>query len=354
MNTTLENILVPSLQVSSPMERGTQGAFVLTASWLFTAGLRHFLREETKLFDILAKLGLHEASWLDYLLDHGREVNLWTVALTSVERRDASRLSEFEAHPQARQSSGSAYEHPAADPMEMFFYSVLRRGYNRGFEIPMAARHAQGTLLRDAHGRTYYMDVADGTLSTFLIGAASRSPELLFGDDSPLYHIYDAFWYDKRERVAAVITQTPPWSLVRRLCPGIQRQDELRRILERARDLFSHLATLQKHGISLDGKSMRKDWSYALAYEPNHPSTSGPWLVPSYHKRSCGPDKEGKLARLGTYNEELPVAPLDAWPAAGAETSNLPWSHFSAYCDPRVPGPRMVSDEEINSRRASS
>ena len=132
--------------------------------------------------------------------------------------------------------------------MEMFFYSVLRRGYNRGFEIPMAARHAQGTLLRDAHGRTYYMDIADGTLSTFLIEAASRCPEVLLGDDSPFYHVQDAFWYDKRERVGAVITQTPPWSLVRRLCPGIQRQDELRRILERARDLFKQaLSTVSHH-----------------------------------------------------------------------------------------------------------
>lgn len=309
-------------------------------------GVRHFLESKTNLLTLVKKLGLTEADWLQYLLDQPRACNLWLSAYTSIARGRASENHAFEGYPQARQGSGSAYEHVAANPMEMFYYQVRGYGYHRGATIWTAAKHPKAVLLRDDHGRTYIMNLADGFDSSFMLQAASRCPELLYGKSSPFFPVYDAFWYDEGRHLGAVISHAPPWPLARSLAPGLQRQVELRRLLERARDLFSHLATFEKYGISLDGQAVRRDWSSAFGHDPRTPSQAGPWLLPAYLDHSVTPQEEGKLARIGRFEEKLPAVPLDAWPGAGKDTSRLPWSHFSAYLDPRVPGPKMVSGED--------
>lgn len=329
-------------------------ALATCSNLISPTGVLRFLTSQTNLFDLTKKLGLHEASWLDYLLDHSRAANLWLTAHTSIARGRASGRDEFEIHPQSRQGSGSSYEHPTANPMEMFHYAVTGQGYHRGSTIWRSANHAEAILLRDDRGRTYIMNFTVSAESSFMLQAASRCPELLFGDDSPFWPVFDAWYYDESKHVGAVVSQAPPWPLSRRLAPGIEGQQELRRILERARDLFSHLSTLHKLGISLDGQAVQRDWTAALAYDTRDPAQKGPWLVPAYLERSCKPNEEGKLNRVGHFDEKLPAAPLDAWPGAGASTSNLPWSQFSAYMDPRVPGPRTVSRTDAGGLASSA
>ncbi|PWN26872.1 hypothetical protein BDZ90DRAFT_193913 [Jaminaea rosea] len=296
----------------------------------------------TNILEILGRLGLCQANWLDYLLTRPLDVNYWLTAYSSLDKRPKSAAHPFTSYPQAKVSSGAQYESDDSNPMEIFYYSICRTGFSRHSGLSRTREHSTAMVLRDEQGRSFTIELLDLPSQQFLIDAAERCPTLLYADDSPFFPIHDAFCYSKQTQLGAVIWRTPPCPLAHRLGPGLEGPDELRRILEKMRDLFSHLVVLREHGVSLDGQKMGERWHHSLAYDASHPTGHGPWILPFYLQPTHSPSCPGKLARLSHWEEKLPPVPKDAWPAGSTTVRDLPWSQISAYHDPRVPGPRAV------------
>lgn len=148
--------------------------------------MRADLRENTSFYAVLEQLGLDDANWLDFLLDHPRGVSLWLTQRSSSARR-WNPPNDFLSLP-------GDHEHPAADPRQVFFHSAISHypfaPANHTWQAP---RHKDPILLKDRHGCTYLMSIADGADGTFMLEAASRCPKVLFGDSPSLHPRYDAF-----------------------------------------------------------------------------------------------------------------------------------------------------------------
>ena len=118
-------------------------------------------------------------------MDHPRGVSLWLTQRSSSARR-WNPPNDFLSLP-------GDHEHPAADPRQVFFHSAISHyPFAPGNHTWQAPRHNDSILLKDRHGRTYLMSIADGADGTFMLEAASRCPKILFGD-SHSFHAYDAF-----------------------------------------------------------------------------------------------------------------------------------------------------------------
>lgn len=298
------------------------------------------MKRTTGLFDIVDALGLQEADWIDYVLARPFDACAWLVAFSHYRRSCSMKL---EAHPQSPQGSGNAFEHPLANPWEMILYGILGNSYGRndgmgdgtiGKSFPI--------LLRDGHGQTYFLRMDYTKRSPFLLEASRRCPDVLYTDRSPLYPTYEVLTYSQTHEATISIGQTPPWPLSKALASSPGHEEELRRFLECARDLFAHLVTLQRHSISLDVQVLSRDWTYSLMR-----AEGGPWVLPAYLTRSRPGNGTAKLSRTGNWEERLPPMPARAWPMTPLQSRTsrnaLPWSQTAAYMDPRVEGPRVVS-----------
>lgn len=199
-------------------------------------------------------------------------------------------------------------------------------------------------LLRDRGGRIYIARLVDPSSQPFIFEAAAKQPDLLYSPESPFWPIYDAVEYSPTYEIGVVITQMPPFPLSRLLAPGQTRtRDELRRVLERMQNFFQHLVTLEEHGVTLNGTMPWDSWIDSLYIT----SSTRFWLIPAYLQRVTDGQGSARLARGDRYEERLPAPPVDAWPVAPFEgeggVAGLPWSQATAYSDPRVQGPRVVS-----------
>lgn len=317
----------------------------------FSGMTRWALGKGIGLSDLMQLFGLGQATYLDFLESRASDRAFWLAACSVAggsttwhEGEEVSR-TRLDSHP--RQNGGkfnAPLEKPTANPMEVLYYCT-GRGTQAMDPCPAEAKHWSETeglsqLVRDERGRVYIARLLDTSRCPFLFEAAASQPNLIYSSESPFLPIYDAIDYRSRDDFGLVIAQCPPFPLGNRLLPD-EGQDELRRALERSRDLFQHLATLRKHGVSLDGQRPSDQWSECfLTSKPQ-----GPWQVPAYLAPSY--EDTSKLARLGQWDEKLPEAPKDAWPLAPLKgrggIAGLPWSQITAYNDPRVPGPRVVS-----------
>lgn len=311
-----------------------------------TIGNASILQGYTKMFDILDALGLHPASWLDYVLARGLDAATWLLAYSH--HRKSTSLS-LQAYPQSRIGSGNAYETLTSDPMEMLLYGVTEAGYSGNHGLSYRANVPYfDEIFCDRQGRTFLARFTDPKSQPFLLDVAQRCPKLLYSANSPLFPVHEVLLYSQQQDAVLYVWQTPPWPLTRALVIGEAKnsyeweKDELRRIIECARDLFTNLALLETYGISLEKEEWSKEWCRSLVLKE-----SGPCLLPAYIKRSCGPSVEGKLSRMGHWDEQLPAPPQRPWPLTSLQTrtlsSSLPWSQTSAYRDPRVAGPTTVS-----------
>lgn len=287
---------------------------------------------------MLSQLGLQPASWLDLVLQHYTDASAWLITYSHHRK---SKVIDLQTHPQCRQGSSNAFEHPGLEPMEMLLYAVTKQFYQRNSMIVGEnSTPLWSAFFRDDHGRVYYVSLAHTKHRPFLLEAAQKCPRLLYSPDSPLLPVYDSFSYSGQHEAAVYIGQTPPWPLVQGLVMGVEHQPELRRILERAQDLFAHLVKLEEHGVSLDCEKLGTDWPSSFIYPDR-----GPWLLSAYlAPSSCA--SQGRLSRMGHFEETLPEAPLRPWPAPvwkGRQgLSTLPWCQAAAYNDPRVQGPKTV------------
>lgn len=287
----------------------------------------------------MEKLGLKEADYIDFCLSRPLEIRTWLCVYNQL--RGTKELEELEAHPRSRLRSGARHEEPMANPMEMFLYGIREVHYSRNGRAPEYAVYSQQFLLRDEEGDIVMLRALDVSEQSFLAKASQRCPELLFAPSSPFLPILDVMTYSAEEDIGLVLTAAPPWTLSKALAPTLfETGDELRRVLERGRDLYSHLVALKRHGISIDGDRPGTNWPVSLTH-----SMFGPFLVPSYVRSIVSKDKATRFTRMGTLEEQLPAAPSTAWPLPCREalpTAQLPWSYLAAYHDPRVPGPTNV------------
>lgn len=308
-------------------------------------GMRYAV-QWTRLLDQLKILGLQRASYIDFLQSREHDREFWLGACSASGssstwyEAEAGSNTRLDAHP--RQPLGkftSPREKLQSNPSEVLYYSTGRSGR---VESSVDVQHwsdAEGLshLLIDGDDHVYVMRLLDVERQPFLFEAALAHSELLYASTSPFLPIYDTINYGK-ENLGFVVTQCPPFPLGCRLLPD-SGQDEVRRVLERARDLFSHLVALKAHGVSLDGQRPSDEWSDAFLTGKPY----GPFLVPAYLEPSY--QKSSKLTRLGHSIEDLPAPPEDAWPLAPlmgrGGVAGLPWSQVSAYNDPRVPGPKL-------------
>lgn len=319
--------------------------------------MRLGLTDGTNLVDLLRLLGLELADYLDFLDSRLEDRGLWLAACTTAGGSRkwheaeipflARCVTRLDAHPKEEPGSPhSIYEKPQSNAMEMLYYCAGKDTY-RMRQSDADVQHwskAEGLahLLRDRTGRVYVLQLLSTRRQPFIFEAAEKHPELLYSNTSPFLPIYDAFTYRKKDHIGVVISQCPPFPLSSRLLPD-EGQDELRRVLERARDLFAHLAALRQCGVSLDGQRPSSRWEDCFLTGVS----GGPWLIPAYLEPSY--QDPSRLTRLGHCSERLPLAPRDAWPLSPLKgrggIAGLPWSQVTAYNDPRVPGPTIVSCE---------
>lgn len=294
----------------------------------------------TNVVDLLGKLGLIPASWLDFCLSRPLEMRLWLCVHSSLHGTKDASLTK--AHPNSRLRSGARHEGPRETPMEMFLYGILKDHYSRNGSVPKSAQYSQQYLFCDEEGNTVMVRVFDMELQPFSSLAAEKHPNLLFAHDSPFFPIVDVVTYSPDEKIGLLLTSTPPWTFSNSLLPAaLSPGAELRRVLERARDLYRHLAILERHGVSMDGRRPLNNWPVSLTH-----ATFGPFLMPSYIATLNKTGKPNRFTRGGVLEEQLPVPPSTAWPlpsTAKITTAAIPWSSFSAYHDPRVAGPTTVS-----------
>lgn len=294
---------------------------------------------------MLSRLGLQPASWLDVVLNQHNDASAWLITYSHHRK---SHVIDLGTHPQCRQSSGNAFEHPNLDPMEMLLYGVTGEFYSRSRMLQRADSTPLWTgFFRDEQARVYFVSLANTKHHSFLLDAAQKCPKVLYSPDSPLLPIYDSFSFSPEHDAAIYVSKPPPWPLIQGFVVGQDRHaTELRRILERARDLFAHLATLQDYGISLDAQEFGIDWPSSFMYPDR-----GPWLIPAYLSRAGQADGEGRLLRTGHWEEALPQPHVRPWPVnilkGRSGSSTVPWSQAAAYADARVEGPKTVGATQV-------
>lgn len=255
----------------------------------------------------------------------------------------------LEAHPREVKDGATVHEEPHSNPAEMLWHA---NGYNRSRVYHRAsewgAMEGLSHILRDNLGRVFVLRLMDTHRHRFLLAAALSHPDLLYSDDSPFLPTYDVFEYNKDAKLGAAITQCPPFPLGPDLIPDSGRQQELRRILERAHDMFASLAALHERGISLNNR-IEYGWADSLSTARDlwGGEDSAFFLIPAYLSKTLDSCNPGKLSRAGIWEESLPAAPATAWPmaplAGKGGIAGLPWSQVTAYNDPRVAGPKIVS-----------
>lgn len=295
----------------------------------------------TKIFELMQRLGLRPATWLNYCVDRPRNLNAWLSLYSNAHGTDGA--SVFQPHPRSGFRSGGRHDEPHAVPMEMLFYLVEGRHYARESLIPRSAQYSQQYVMCDKAGRTFLLRIID-TSESFIAQASKRCPHLLFSKESPFYPIHDYVPFSEKHQLGLFVTSTPPAAFQSPLdMIRIRAGDELRRVVERARDIYWHLAVLEEHGISLDGDRPSDGFQLGLAF-----ANWGPFLLPSYIRPSPRRGQGNRFVRNGHVEEELPDAPASAWPLPiysedGSVVTTVPWSQSAAYHDVRVRGPTTVS-----------
>ncbi|PWN26871.1 hypothetical protein BDZ90DRAFT_261125 [Jaminaea rosea] len=291
-------------------------------------------------------LGLDLATYIDYLASRAEDVNFWLSATSTLggSRKWATaggREYMLEAVPRPYAGAQLAYEAPHSNAAEMLYYGAA--GWTHYLHSAWNAEWSESDglslLLSDSSQRFLVMCLLDQKRQPFLFEAAARAPQLLYSSNSPFFPIHDVLTYNEGKQVGVVIARCPPYALSPRLNPHLGR-DEVRRCLERARDLFGLLITLEDAGVSMDGQGLQDDWTISF-----RSSNSKPVIVGAYLDPAAADTRIGRLARSVQWEERLPNPPPDAWPIAPFEgkggVAGLPWSQITAYKDPRVPGPRF-------------
>lgn len=299
----------------------------------------------TSILQLMRKLGLKPAAWVDYCLDRPRDLNAW---LTTYSNCDAELAKAFQPHPHSVHRSGGRHDEPLANPMEMLMYSVVRQHYVVGEHPPQSALVSQQYLMCDEDGSTFVLRIVDRDVEPFFHQAVEKCPDLLFSETSPFFPLHDFVSYTNDDRFGLIVSSTPPAPFSRHLdFINIHAGDELRRILERGRDVYWHLAQLEKYGISMDGQTPMDGWQLSLVF-----AHWGPWLLPSYLRPSSQRGRGDRFTRTCHVAEELPEPPASAWPlpfysCKGAVVRSIPWSQSAAFHDPRVRGPTTVTTPAI-------
>lgn len=304
------------------------------------------LSNGTSLLAVAEKLGLKPASYVEFLSSRLHDVLFWLSACSVIgnsRKWDAGSRYRLRLEAQPRELKGGAavHEEPHSNPAQMLWHAS---GYDRGYMYhryeEWADMEGLSHVLRDDIGRIFVMRRLDLRRQPFIFTAATSQPEIIFSDDSPFLPIYHVLEYNELEGLGAIIYQAPPCPLGPHLLPD-EGPDEVRRILERAHDCFANLAVLEEWGISLN-RSYQHSWSHSITTQ-----SEAPLLVPAYLQRTLNVRSPGKLGRDGHYEERLPPPPPTAWPLSPLSgkggIAGLPWSQITAYNDPRVTGPRIVS-----------
>lgn len=316
-----------------------------------SSGVRDAFAQHTNFLEVLAKLGLKFASYADFLWSRMDDVSLWLAACSSQgssRKWEGSGLSlpRLEAAPREALDEGR-HEEPHSNPAEMLVCACVN--YRHGM---IAYRNndkwtkAEGLkhLLRDRMGRIFVLQLLDPVNQPFWFHMAAKRPEVIYSETSPFYPAYEIVNYNSQ--LGGIIWQSPPHPLTPSLIPDSER-DELRRILERAHDVFAALATLEEWGISLGG-----GWSSDWDRWPSTLSGGRGCIMPAYLQRSISEQEPGKLTASGFHEERLPAPPATAWPmpplCGNGGIAGLPWSQVTAYNDPRVAGPRFVSQKLLS------
>lgn len=295
---------------------------------------------------LLDVLGLKLARYIDFLASRAQDCHFWVSAVSAL---GGSRKWEgwrgdqrLEAAPRDGQDNG-VHEEPDSNPAEMLVCSSVnyRTGVVEYQRDNWAEAEGLAHLLRDKAGRIFVLRLLDPVSQPFIFEAAAKRPEVLFSVESPFYPTHQVIRYSSQ--LGAVVWQCPPHALSYDLAPGTSpHRDELRRILERAHDAFANLAILEEWGLSLN-HYVDDHW---VRWMSTGTGQGGYW-IPAYLEYNMTADGPGKLERYGVYEERLPAPPATAWPMAPTwgegGIAGLPWSHVSAYNDPRVAGPRLVS-----------
>lgn len=295
--------------------------------------------QQSSFFDLMERLGLSPALWIDVVLSRPHDTSAWLIAFSHYRKSTSLAL---DATPYSRQGSNYAFEHPDADPLEMLLYSTTGNYYRtRNWRPADVVGLSFTQLFRDSHGQLVVARLVDSRRKPFLLQASQKCPALLYSVASPLFPVNEVLPWSPQHDAAVYIWRMPPWPLSSSLAMGQEEMSELRRVMERARDLFAHLVTLQKHGVSLDIQMFRSSWPWCLALENGDPTVLPAYLSPRIT------DGRGKTS-ADLWEEQLPVAPQRAWPMTAlgnkrGDTHSLPWSQFAAYADQRVEGPRYVS-----------
>lgn len=316
------------------------------------ARLRAF-STESNISTVLQALGLNVATYLDLLATRPNDIALWLVACSTLggSRKWLSRdgrSHRLEALPRANPRKNILPENPHSSAIEMLYHGggANPEGvYTVSYSSSAFWGNAEGLaqILRDHRGRIYLARILQKSHQQFPFTAAAERPELLYSSDTPFFPYHDVIEYSDTSDIGIVITECPPYPLSHLLAPGqAGTRNELRRVLEYMRDLFTHLVTLEKHQVSLKGQRPGEGWrdSFVTAY-------SRPSFLSAYLEPATSNEHPGRLARSHLYEERLPEAPADAWPIAPLEgdggIAGLPWSQLTAYSDPRVKGPKTVS-----------
>lgn len=280
------------------------------------------------------------------------DVSLWIAATSTLggSRKWLTpnrRSHRLEALPKPHARTGTPSEHPQSSAIEMLYHGAggdPRGVYatSWGSASSWGGSEGLGQILKDRVGRLYFARVLDTRLQRFPLEAAARRPELLYSADTPFLPHHDVISYSEDSNIGIVITECPPYPLSHLLASAQWRERaELRRVLERMHDLFSHLVVLEEHGISLNGKAPSEGWVGSF-----RTSGAGLWFVPAYLEPAAKSFHPGRLARSALFEERLPEPPSNAWPVAPLEgergIAGLPWSQLTAYSDPRVKGPTTV------------
>lgn len=339
---------LPSCKSSVP-QASQSGTDSCHYSYRYFLEKREALSQHTDVFHVMDKLGLKLASYIEFLASRPHDVRFWVSACSALggsRKWEGSGFRDYrlEAAPRDTPDNG-VHEEPDSIPAQMLMTASInyRNGMHGHYGDKWAETEGLAHLLRDKAGRIFVMRLLDIDLQPFLFDMAAKHPERLLSDDSPFFPIYEVLSYNSQVGIA--IWQPPPHPLGYSLFPDSGR-DELRRVLERAHDLFANLATLERWGVSLNAGYISSHWERWITTW----GKGNGCIVPAYLRKVVSEKDPGKLAPAYLYEERLPSPPATAWPIAplsgNGGIAGLPWSQITAYNDPRVGGPRFVSTNE--------
>lgn len=106
------------------------------------------LRASTNVFEVLQKLGLTQAIWLDFCLANVHELNTWLCVYLHV--RDTDLAERFKARPHARPGSKGRIGDPQAVPMEMLLYCITQDYYPCESGVPGPTKVSSQYILKDS------------------------------------------------------------------------------------------------------------------------------------------------------------------------------------------------------------